>query len=106
MLRFDIPVMILVALTCLPILSTGLLIARWEGLLFLTYYLAYLGYLILAAMQHEFLPIYSAIIVSFILPVTWLAWLILHHAYRETDISPLEPTPLVDVAGPASTEGR
>jgi cation:H+ antiporter len=106
LLRFDMPVMILVALTCVPIFSTGLLIARWEGFLFLTYYLAYLGYLILAAMQHEFLPIYGGIVVSFMLPVTWLAWLILHDAYRQTGVtaSPVEPAPLMDLAGPPSAK--
>ncbi len=44
-LRFDIPVMIAVA--CLPVFFTGHVIARWEGVLFLGYYVAYTLYLIL-----------------------------------------------------------
>ena len=39
-LRFDIPVMIAVAVVCLPIFFTGQQIARWEGGLFLGYYVA------------------------------------------------------------------
>ena len=38
---FDMPVMVAVAVACLPVFFTGSLIARWEGLLFLAYYVAY-----------------------------------------------------------------
>ena len=48
-LRLDIPIMIAVAVACLPVFFTGHVIARWEGGLFLAYYLAYTAYLILAA---------------------------------------------------------
>ena len=47
-LRFDIPVMIAVAVVCLPIFFTGQQIARWEGGLFLGYYVAYTLYLVLS----------------------------------------------------------
>ena len=52
LVRFDIPVMIAVTLACLPIFATGHLITRWEGGLFLAYYLAYVLYLVLAATGH------------------------------------------------------
>jgi cation:H+ antiporter len=48
-LRFDFPVMLVTALACLPIFFTGGVIARWEGALFLGYYVAYTGYLVLAS---------------------------------------------------------
>jgi cation:H+ antiporter len=48
-LAFDIPVMVVVALATLPIFFTGNLIARWEGGLFLFYYVAYMAYIILGA---------------------------------------------------------
>ena len=51
LLRFDIPVMVAVALASLPIFVTGHLIARWEGVVFLGYYVAYVAYLILEATQ-------------------------------------------------------
>ena len=46
---FDIPFMIAVAVACLPIFFTGNRIARWEGALFLAYYVAYTIYVILDA---------------------------------------------------------
>lgn len=69
-LRFDIPVMIAVAVACLPIFFTGHVIARWEGGLFLAYYGAYLAYLILAAAQHDHLPVFSSVLMFFVIPLT------------------------------------
>ena len=40
-LGFDLPIMIAVAIACLPIFYTGSRIAHWEGTLFLGYYIAY-----------------------------------------------------------------
>lgn len=69
-LRFDIPVLIAVAVACLPIFFTGHVIARWEGALFLGYYLVYLLYILLSATQHQALPLFSAIMMVFVLPLT------------------------------------
>ena len=69
-LRFDLPVMIAVSVACLPIFFTGNLIARWEGLLFLGYYAAYTAYLVLNSMHHEALPLFSLVMVSFVIPIT------------------------------------
>lgn len=69
-LRFDIPVMIAVAIACLPIFFTGNIIARWEGMLFLGYYVAYTTYLILYSTQHESLPIFSTVLIAFVIPIT------------------------------------
>ena len=43
-LAFDFPVMIAVAVACLPIFFAGYCIKRWEGALFLAYYVAYTLY--------------------------------------------------------------
>lgn len=51
-LRFDLPVMIAVAVVCLSVFITGMTIARWEGLLLLSYRFAHTAYLILAATRH------------------------------------------------------
>lgn len=69
-LGFDLPVMIAVALACLPIFFTGYAIARWEGWLFLGYYAAYTLYLVLAASRHDALPLYSDTMALFVLPLT------------------------------------
>jgi cation:H+ antiporter len=88
-LRFDLPVMTAVALACLPIFFTGHRIERWEGALFLGYYLAYTLYLVLAASQHDALPEFSAVMMLFVIPLTvltlvvvsWRAW---HNGKRTT----------------------
>jgi len=68
--NFDLWVMLTVAFACLPILLTGREIARWEGAVFLGYYAAYLLYLILAAQQHDSLPAYSNMMLSYVIPLT------------------------------------
>lgn len=67
---FDIPVMIAVALACLPIFFTGNVISRQEGVLLLGYYLAYTLYLVLAASHHDALPRFSAVMLYFVIPLT------------------------------------
>ena len=69
-LNFDMWVMIAVALACLPVMLTGREIARWEGGVFLGYYVAYVAYLILAAQQHDALGVYSATMMGFVIPLT------------------------------------
>jgi cation:H+ antiporter len=69
-LDFDIPVMVAVAMACLPIFVTGHLIARWEGWLFFGYYVAYTAYLILASQQHDTLPALSRVMQVFVIPLT------------------------------------
>jgi cation:H+ antiporter len=69
-LGFDLPVMLAVAVACLPIFFTGHRIDRWEGLLFLGYYVAYTAYLVLESAQHDALPIFSTVMSLFVLPLT------------------------------------
>lgn len=75
---FDIPVMIAVALACLPIFATGHLIARWEGVLFVGYYVAYALYLVLASLEHDALPLFSATMMAYVLPLTAVTLLVLY----------------------------
>jgi cation:H+ antiporter len=69
-LSFDIWVMLAVLLACLPVFITGREIARWEGGLFVGYYLAYAAYLILAAQEHDALPMVSRVMLGFVVPLT------------------------------------
>lgn len=69
-MAFDIWVMLAVALACLPVFMTGREIARWEGAIFLGYYVAYVAYLILAAQQHAALGAFSTAMLSFVVPIT------------------------------------
>lgn len=71
-MAFDIPVMIAVAVACLPIFFTGWRIDRWEGSLFLLYYGAYTGYIVLQSLQHDALPLFSFAMGAFVIPITGL----------------------------------
>ncbi|MGQ0603844.1 MAG: calcium/sodium antiporter [Anaerolineales bacterium] len=68
--NFDLPVMIAVSIACLPVFFNGNRIARWEGAVFLGYYVAYTTYLVLNATQHATLPLFSGVMVWFVLPLT------------------------------------
>jgi cation:H+ antiporter len=70
LLAFDIWVMLAVALACLPVFMTGREIARWEGAVFLGYYVAYVAYLIMASQEHAALPAFSGVMMSFVVPIT------------------------------------
>ena len=69
-LAFDFPVMIAVALACLPIFFTGYRINRWEGLLFLAYYLAYTAYLVLSSTGRPFAEVFGDALIGYALPLT------------------------------------
>ncbi len=60
LLAVDLPVMVAVAVACLPVFFTGARVARWEGLLFLLLYAAYSGYLVLRAGGYAALDEFSA----------------------------------------------
>lgn len=69
-LHFDLPIMVAVAVACIPIFVTGNEISRWEGFLFVGYYVAYATFLILRAADHEHLEIFSRVMLLFVIPIT------------------------------------
>ena len=77
LVSFDMPVMIVATLACLPIFATGHLIARWEGGLFIAYYAAYVLYLALAASQHDALEAFSTAMLGFVVPLTGVTLVVL-----------------------------
>jgi cation:H+ antiporter len=68
--QVDIPVMIVVAIACLPIFANGHVLERWEGIVFLAYYVAYIGWLVLDAGEHGARDSYGAVMVFFAVPLT------------------------------------
>jgi cation:H+ antiporter len=62
-----------VALACLPVFLTGREIARWEGAVFLAYYMAYVAYLILATQEHDavgaYFLMYFSTMMDFVIPL-------------------------------------
>lgn len=81
LLRFDLPVMFAVSLACLPVLFTGHLIARWEGALFLAYYVFYTTYLVLWAQDHDNLDEYTWVMRTVVIPLTAITLTVV--AWRE-----------------------
>jgi len=69
-LRFDLPVMLAVAAACLPIFFVGQRLERWEGWMFLGYYVAYLAYLALDAVDHDALDEFGFAMLAFVMPIT------------------------------------
>jgi cation:H+ antiporter len=76
-MRFDMWVMLAVAIACLPVFFTGRNIARWEGFVFLAYYAAYTAFLILAAQTHDALPMFSNVMLYFVVPITVVTLIVL-----------------------------
>lgn len=75
-LNFDIPVMIAISLASFPVFFTAGKIFRWEGFIFIGYYVAYTVYLVLNATNHSSLPVFSNVMLWFALPITALTLII------------------------------
>lgn len=71
-LEFDIPVMVAVAMICLPIFFTGSLISRGEGAALLFYYLAYTCLLVSEHTHPELHKQFGWILGYIVLPLTLL----------------------------------
>ncbi|CAN5894751.1 calcium/sodium antiporter [soil metagenome] len=71
-INFDMPVMLAAAVLCLPIFFVNYRIGRWQGALFLSYYIFYMLYLILDASHHDATPAFSAVMLYVVIPLTLL----------------------------------
>ncbi len=69
-LNFDIPIMVAAAVACLPVFFTDGKISRWEGFVFLGYYVAYILYIVLQATNHSALPSFRDSMLWFVIPLT------------------------------------
>ena len=77
LLSFDIPVMIVAAILCLPILITGLLIDRLEGALLILLYICYVTHLVLTVKGNNMTGTASQMVlfgVPLILYIILLSW--------------------------------
>jgi cation:H+ antiporter len=52
-IRLDIPVMIAATIVLLPIFWNGFQIKRWEGFVLMSFYVLYVGYLLLDTNDHS-----------------------------------------------------
>jgi len=68
-IALDMPIMLATAFALLPIAFTGFVIARWEGVVFVGMFVAFIAYVVLAATQHDALSGFSTVMLWFVLPL-------------------------------------
>ncbi len=86
-LNFDLWVMLAVCFACIPVFISGREIARWEGGIFVGYYIAYVAYLILASKEHAAIPVFSTVMMSFVIPMTVITLVVVMIRKPRTGIS-------------------
>ncbi len=103
----DLPIMVAVAVACLPLLFWDHKLDRWEGFVFLGYYAAYTCFLVLTATNHGATGTFVAAIVWFVLPLTALtvATITIRGRRRDGD-RPGPPKTPADVDSPTTGPGR
>ena len=69
-LHFDIPVMIGIAVVCLPVFFSAYRIGRFTGFVFLSFYLLYLAYLLLSSTDSPMFAGYRHGLLFYVLPLT------------------------------------
>ena len=68
-LNIDIPIMIAVAIACLPVFFSGYVIDRWSGALFIALYAGYMAYLVMEGVQHAAVTGFTGIMLAFVIPL-------------------------------------
>lgn len=84
--NLDFLLMTGVAILLLPVVYTGYAVGRWEGILFVAYYVAYTVYLLLMSAEHQSLQPYSTVMLAFVIPLTFLFLIVLavsEHSRRQ-----------------------
>ncbi len=69
-LQLDLPILLAAAIACLPIVAWDYTLNRWEGAIFVSYYAAYLVFLVLDATGHRAKDPFALIMLAFVLPLT------------------------------------
>ncbi len=75
-LQLDIPVMIAVAVACLPVFYVGHLISRWNGVMFFAYYCAYTASFVIAETVPRFHRTFAFVMLGVVVPLTVITPLI------------------------------
>jgi cation:H+ antiporter len=101
-LAFDIPVMVAVAVVCLPMFFTGRSIARWEGLLLVMYYVAYMTVLVLHSLGNAWLAPVTFSLAWFALPLSFL--ILILSFVREWQVR-IQPLPAMAPPNPPMGQG-
>jgi cation:H+ antiporter len=68
-IAFDMPVMLAVTIACFPVFYTGRTVTRWEGAAFVSYFVVYIGYVLLAAAGQAPPTIVRHALLIFVIPL-------------------------------------
>ncbi len=71
-LRLDIPILVAAAFACLPFVMWDHTLDRWEGVVFVGYYVAYLAFLVLDEAGHGAANALVVAVAGFVIPLTVL----------------------------------
>jgi cation:H+ antiporter len=89
--QFDIPIMLVSSIACLPIFATGHRIDRWEGVLFLVCFLAFTILLFVKPTADPTFPTWRQLVWPFVTPLILATGLaVVTHKYRKVS-SPQKP---------------
>ena len=92
-LRLDLPIMLAVAVACLPVFFNGYELKRWEGSLFGVYYVAYLAFLVLDQTDSGLRDPFAVAMLGFVLPLTVITLVVVGvRALRAHRAQPAEPS--------------
>ena len=92
-LRLDLPIMLAVAVACLPVFFNGYELKRWEGALFGVYYVAYLTFLVLDQTDSGLRDPFAVAMLGFVLPLTVMTLVVVGvRALRAHRARPVEPS--------------
>jgi cation:H+ antiporter len=80
-ITLDLPFMVLVSMACIPIFIAGFNLTRVDGALFLSYYVTYLTYLVLNAINSPIVSTMQGVILYAAIPLTilYMMWRIYVH---------------------------
>ena len=81
-LQLDLPILLAAAVACLPIVAWDHTLNRWEGAIFVAYYLAYLTFLVLDATGHRAKDPFALIMIGFVVPLTIITAATVIHRQR------------------------
>jgi cation:H+ antiporter len=88
-LQLDLPILLAAAVACLPIVAWDYTLNRWEGAIFVAYYLAYLTFLVLDATGHRAKDPFALIMIGFVVPLTIItAATVIHRQRRHRTAAP------------------
>lgn len=87
-LELDLPILVAAAVACLPIVFWDNKLDRWEGAVFVGYYLAYLTFLVLDATGHRASDPFAFVLLAFVMPLTVLTLAVVVFRQRRADREP------------------